>query len=190
VAQASHPHVLSIDADEQLSPELASSIAQAKARWACDGYHMNRRNHYGGRRIRHSGWYPDRKLRLWDTRKGRYGGTNPHYRVEMDAAARVGFLSGDILHFSHGSVRDHLAQARRFADLAARELRRSGRAGNLFALATHPPFRFFRTYILKAGFLDGLAGLCISAVAAYEVFLKYAKACGLIRPGADKDRSA
>jgi hypothetical protein len=108
----------------------------------------------------------------------------------MDAAARVGFLSGDILHFSHGSVRDHMAQARRFSDLAARELRQSGRAKNLFALVTHPPFRFFRTYILKAGFLDGLAGLCISAVAAYEVFLKYAKACGLLRPDTNKDRSA
>ena len=108
LAQAQYPHVLSLDADEALSETLRKSVLAAKSDGGHDGYSMNRLTNYCGQWIYHSGWYPDRKLRLFDRRKAGWGGTNPHDRVEMQAGSTVSHLSGDLLHYSYYSVGEHL----------------------------------------------------------------------------------
>jgi len=173
---AEHSFVISLDADEALSPELQDSILKAKAGWKAGAYAMNRRNFYCGKWIRRCGWYPDRKVRLWDRRRGRWGGVNPHDRVIMEKGSRLAFLKGDILHDTYGSPGEHLAQARSFAGIAARSLRQRGRVRNALSMLLDPPFRFLRAYLFKGGFLEGRAGWRISLVSAYEVFLKYRSA--------------
>ena len=96
--QAVHDHVLSLDADERLSPELQASILAAKADWQADGYDFNRLNFYGDKPIRSCGWYPDAKIRLWDRRRGRWSGGLVHETVVLDAGARQAHLAGDLLH--------------------------------------------------------------------------------------------
>jgi len=174
--QATFPFVLSLDADEALSEELRKSIIATKSAWNCDGYAMNRLTNYCGSWIRHGGWYPDRKLRLFDKRKGLWTGINPHDRYALhDTAAPVGMLRGDILHYSYYSVSDHLKQVDYFTDISARVLFEQGRRISIFRLFVSPAFRFFRDFILKCGFLDGYDGYIVCRISSQAVFLKYAK---------------
>ncbi|MBP6826195.1 MAG: glycosyltransferase family 2 protein [Saprospiraceae bacterium] len=173
LAQAQYPHVLSLDADEALSETLRKSVLAAKADGRHDGYSMNRLTNYCGQWIYHSGWYPDRKLRLFDRRKAGWGGTNPHDRVEMQAGSTVSHLSGDLLHYSYYSVGEHLERARRYAEIAARAMRAQGRRATWLHLLFSPTIKFVRNYLLKKGFLDGRAGWIICRIAALETFWKY-----------------
>ncbi len=166
-------HVLSLDADEALSPELQHSLLHTKAHWTADGYTMNRLTNYCGQWIRHSGWYPDRKLRLFDRRLGHWGGTNPHDRVEMKATAQQ--LNGDLLHFSYYSVAEHLGRARKYADIAAHAMHKQGKKSSWVQIMFSPIFKFLRNYLLKGGFLDGKAGFTICRIAALETYWKYAQ---------------
>jgi glycosyltransferase involved in cell wall biosynthesis len=175
ITQARFPYILSLDADEALSPELLESIKIVKQSWSHDGYYMNRLTNYCGKWIRYSGWYPDRKLRLWDSRKGKWGGINPHDKFEMSPGASTGYLKGDILHYSYYSVSEHVAQANRFSDIAARELYLQGKKGTWFQLVINPVSKFIRNYLLKGGILDGFYGLVICMITAHETFLKYVK---------------
>jgi len=105
ITQALYPHVLSLDADEALSDVLKQSILNAKANFNKQGYYMNRLTNYCGQWIRHSDWYPDRKLRLWDARKGSWGGTNPHDKYSLLAGDKESdWLKGDLLHYSYYTV--------------------------------------------------------------------------------------
>ena len=173
LAQAQYPHVLSLDADEALSETLRKSVLAAKSDGGHDGYSMNRLTNYCGQWIYHSGWYPDRKLRLFDRRKAGWGGTNPHDRVEMQAGSTVSHLSGDLLHYSYYSVGEHLERARRYAEIAARAMRAQGRRATWLHLLFSPTIKFVRNYLLKKGFLDGRAGWTICRIAALETFWKY-----------------
>lgn len=173
LAQAQYPHVLSLDADEALSETLRKSVLAAKADGRYDGYSMNRLTNYCGQWIYHSGWYPDRKLRLFDRRKAGWGGTNPHDRVEMQTGSTVSHLSGDLLHYSYYSVGEHLERARRYAEIAARAMRAQGRRATWLHLLFSPTIKFVRNYLLKKGFLDGRAGWTICRIAALETFWKY-----------------
>jgi glycosyltransferase involved in cell wall biosynthesis len=176
VEQTSFLYVLSLDADEALSDELKQSIASAKADWAYDGYDMNRLTNYCGAWIRHGGWYPDRKIRLFDKRKGKWTGINPHDRYALnDGAASVGTLRGDILHYSYYSISDHIKQVDYFTEISAGVLFGQGRKASIVRLLVSPVFRFFRDYILKCGFLDGYDGFVVCMISSYAVFLKYAK---------------
>jgi glycosyltransferase involved in cell wall biosynthesis len=176
VSQAEFDCVLSLDADEALSEELARSILNATGNWSWDGYRFNRLTHYCGKWIRHSGWYPDAKLRLWDRRKGRWGGVNPHDHVVMDAGSRIRHLGGDLLHYSYHSIADHIAQINRFSEIAARAAFSQGRKANIFGdILLNPFLTFFKKYIVKLGILDGYEGFVISIHTAYGKFLKYAK---------------
>ena len=96
---ATYPHILSLDADEVFSPELEQSIKAVKENWQADGYYFNRLTNYCGKWIRHCGWYPDRKLRLWDSRK-ESGRRNPHDKYMLEPNAKQVFLKGDLLHYS------------------------------------------------------------------------------------------
>lgn len=176
VTQAKFPHVLSIDADEVISEELKASILSVKANWVNDGYYMNRLTNYCGKWIYHCGWYPDRKLRLFDSRKGKWGGANPHDKYEMHAGDKVtGFLKGDILHYSYNTQEDHYRQVDYFTDIASKSLFKEGKVVTSLVIFLSPLIKFFRDYIFKLGFLDGSAGFTISRISAYATYLKYKK---------------
>jgi glycosyltransferase involved in cell wall biosynthesis len=184
--QAANDWVLCLDADERVSPELKASILAALERPdAPDAFEMSRRTWYLGRWIRHGGWYPDRKVRLFRRSKGRWGGTNPHDRVEV--AGRVGRLEGDLLHYSYLSISDHLRTLDSFTTIAAREKHAAGRRAGLADIALRPFGKFLRMYVARAGFLDGRAGFVVAVTGAFYVFLKYAKLWDLQRAGGRRD---
>lgn len=175
--QAKFEQVLSLDADEALSPKLRQSILNVKNldEPAAD-FSMNRLTNFCGQWIRHSGWYPDRKVRLFDRRRAEWGGTNPHDKVvffEKKDEKAVQRLEGDLLHFSYYTEAEHLERARKYARIAAEDLFQKGKTAPAWRLVVNPLLKFFRNYFLKMGFLDGRAGLRICAVSALETFWKY-----------------
>ncbi len=191
---ASHPHVLSLDADEALDERLRESIREVKHDFRKDGYYLNRLTNYCGRWVKHCGWYPDRKLRLWDSRKGEWRGTNPHDKYEMFAGdGNTGRLKGNILHYSYHSVEDHYERVERFSDIAARAYFEKGRKAHAWQVLLHPTAKFLDHYIVKLGVLDGRTGYRISRAAAYGTYLKYKKLRMLheeASPGARRRRRA
>jgi glycosyltransferase involved in cell wall biosynthesis len=179
---ATHDWVLCVDADERISPELRESIITALARDDLpDGFRVPRRNRYLGRWIRHGGWYPDRKLRLFRKSRGRWAGQNPHDRVHIQGPAED--LAGDLLHDSYRSLSDHLRTIDSFTTIAAREKLAVGDTATILDLTLRPWWKFVRMYVLKAGFLDGIPGFVIAVTGAYYVFQKYAKLWELQRRG-------
>lgn len=176
LTQARFPHVLSLDADEALSDELARSIAAAKADWRFDGWWVNRLTSYCGEWVRHCGWYPDPKLRLFLAAKGEWRGVNPHDHFEMlDPSVQTGRLAGDLLHYSYYTVAEHYRQMEYFAGISARALRDRGERAGPLRPASAAAARFIRNYVLKAGFLDGVTGLRVCRIDAWGAWLKYAR---------------
>lgn len=173
---ASYPHILSLDADEALDEELSRSVLAVKNNFEKDGYYMNRLTYYCGHWVRHCGWYPDSKLRLWDSRKGHWTGINPHDKYElMDGDKHTGHLKGDILHYSYYTLEDHYKQVEYFTNIAAKAYFERNKKAPLFKLMVNPVAKFIDHYLLKLGFLDGSAGYRISKISAYATYLKYKK---------------
>jgi glycosyltransferase involved in cell wall biosynthesis len=167
-AQATSDWILSLDADEVLSESLEAEIWSLKGDGPhYDAYAMPRMAQYLGRWIKHSGWYPDRKVRLYNRRKAQWAGEHVHESVRVDGA--VGHLDADIHHFTCDSLSEHLRTMDRYTTLAARE-------ASMPHLVFDPPWTFIRSYILQRGFLDGFPGFTIAWMAALYTFLKYAKA--------------
>jgi len=172
---ATHDWILSLDADEQLTPELAAEIlALKKSGPAADGYSFPRLAQYLGRWIRHSGWYPDSKIRLYNRANAEWAGDYVHESVRVRGS--VGELHADLLHFTCDSLSEHLRTLDRYTTLAARELIGQKTQVSLLHLAIDPLWTLIRVYILQRGFLDGPQGLAIAWMAALYTFLKYAKA--------------
>ncbi|MCU1237989.1 MAG: glycosyl transferase, family 2 [Candidatus Solibacter sp.] len=173
--QASHDWILSLDADEALSEGLEAEIWNLKKSGPrYDAYTMPRLAQYLGRWIYHSGWYPDRKVRLYDRRKAKWVGDFVHESVK--AQGSVGHLESNILHFTCESLSEHLRTLDRYTTLAAQELAANKVPVPLWSLIFDPPWTFVRAYVFQRGFLDGLEGLIISYMAAFYTFLKYSKA--------------
>ena len=172
---ASNDYVLSLDADEALSVELKESILKVKNNWKYDGYYFNRFNNYCGQWIHHSNWYPDRKMRLFDRRKGKWGGTNPHDRYILEKGGTKKYLKGDILHWVLPTYDAHIDKANKFSTIAANEEFKKGRKASIFTILSHAMWRFFKSYFFKLGILDGYNGFVISSFSSYTVFLKYIK---------------
>lgn len=181
ILQASSPYILSLDADEALSDRLRESIQRVKENWTHDGYHFNRLTNYCGKWIRHTSWYPSRKLRLWDSRKGYWGGFNPHDRFYLNRATTRKFLEGDILHYSYYSISEHLVQINAFSTILARSYYERGRQVYFSSIILHPFWRFLKDFFMRAGFLDGYYGFIVSVNSAHEVFLKYVKLRNIYR---------
>lgn len=175
ITQAKFPYILSLDADEALSDKLKESILAVKNSWDSDGYYFNRLTNYCGKWIKHCGWYPDQKLRLWDSRLGKWAGTNPHDRYEMRPTARLRYLKGDLLHYSYYTISQHIDQINKFTEIGAREAVNLGRRSNLIKIIINPVWKFIRDYILKLGFLDGYYGFVICKISAQATFIKYIK---------------
>lgn len=177
---ASHDHVLSLDADEALDEQLRQSILTVKQGFEFEGYYMNRLTNYCGHWVRYCGWYPDRKLRLFDRRKGEWTGINPHDKYELFAGdSRAGYLKGNILHYSYYTVADHYRQVEYFTSIAAEAYLEKGKKAPVYKLFVNPVAKFIDHYILKLGFLDGVHGYRISRISAYATWLKYKKLRGL-----------
>ncbi len=170
---ASGDWVLSIDADEVVSPELAASIRAALAAPRAAGYEMNRVAWHLGRWVRHGDWHPDWKLRLFDRSCIRWVGRNPHGRAEVTGA--VSRLEGDLFHYSYRDLADQIARIHTHSSQAAEALYAEGRRAGWSDLVLRPPARFLRSYVLKGGCLDGPVGFIVASAIAYSVFLKYAK---------------
>ena len=131
---------------------------------------MPRRVFYLGAWIKHSGWYPDRKIRLYDRRACRWAGDFVHESLEVDGG--VGAFKSDLLHFPYRDWNDHAARIARYSDLAARAARSRGRRGNICRLLMAPPLVFIKSFVLHAGFLDGWRGLAIAYMGARYAFQK------------------
>lgn len=174
VDRARNDQVLCLDADERVTPELAARIGElAASGFPAAGYEMPRRNHYLGRVVRRGLFWPDRKLRLFDRKRARWGGTNPHDRVEIAPGGAVVALDEPIEHLSYRDLRHHLRTIDSFTRIAAAALWREGRRTNPFDLLVRPPAVFVKSLLLKRGFLDGWRGLLIATLAGYYDWLKY-----------------
>jgi glycosyltransferase involved in cell wall biosynthesis len=172
---AANDWILSIDADEELTPALAAEITALKDQpQAFDAWTMPRLAHYLGRWIRHSGWYPDRKVRLYHRERARWQGEYVHESVQVSGA--TGHLKSDLLHFTCDSLTQHLRTLDRYTSLAAQELVESGKPVPFRRLVADPPWTFVRSYVVQRGFLDGAQGFIIAGMASFYTFMKYAKA--------------
>lgn len=175
--QTRNEWVFSLDADERVSDELRGSIAdlrRADENQLADGYRIARRAFYMGRWIRGGGWYPDYQLRLYRKSRGGWQGAYVHESVKMDQGARIKTLLGDLLHYTCiDAAHHHRMIGERYAPLAARQMFEQGRRSSLFKVGTVGPATFIRSFILKGGFRDGLAGFTIASFAAHHAFLKY-----------------
>ncbi|MBI4877789.1 MAG: glycosyltransferase family 2 protein [Acidobacteria bacterium] len=173
--QAANDWILSLDADESLSEALEAEIWHLKKNGPdCDGYTVPRLAQYLGRWILHSGWHPDRKVRLYDRRHARWTGEFVHESVQVDG--KVGHLKSNLLHFTCDSLSEHLRTMDRYTTLAAEQLVSQKCRIGWAKLVLDPPWTFFKTYVVDRGFLDGAEGLAIAYMAALYNFLKYAKA--------------
>jgi glycosyltransferase involved in cell wall biosynthesis len=172
--EAQHDWILSVDADERVTPALATEIQQLlSTEPAAAGYRCPRVTWHLGQWIRVTDWYPDHQLRLYDRRRARWAPRRVHESVTADGP--VGLLTQDLQHYSYRDISHHVATMNRYTTLAAEDMHAAGRRAGFVELALHPPAAFFRNYILRRGFTAGTAGFVISAMNASYVFLKFAK---------------
>jgi glycosyltransferase involved in cell wall biosynthesis len=171
---ASNDWIFSLDADERIPPALASEIrALLATEPPRSGYRVPRVTYHLGRWVRTTDFYPDHQMRLYDRRKGRWQGRYVHESVTVDGSS--GQLTGELEHYSYRDLSDHLDRINAYTTLAARQMYESGRRAHAVDLLVHPAAAFLRNYVLRRGILDGTAGLTLSIVNAYSVFLKFAK---------------
>jgi glycosyltransferase involved in cell wall biosynthesis len=173
IAQATNNIVLSIDADEAVSDELKKSILKVKDNWAADGYTFNRLTSYCSKWVYTCGWYPDKKLRLYDRSKGKWDGNNPHYSMKLVPGSKILHLEGDLLHYTYKTIHDHINTTIRYSDIMAKDLIKKGKKSSTFRILFSPLFKFIKLYFIKKGFLAGWTGLVISLTSSYGTFLKY-----------------
>ena len=166
--------VFSLDADERVSSELKNSISQLRQpQVLADGYYVPRKSYYQGRWIKGGGWYPNRQLRLFRKSMAHWKPRLIHESVQMNEGSRVAELSGDILHYSvENATHHHRMIGERYAPLAAEQAFAEGQRSSAIKIATAAPSAFLRSYVLKGGFRDGVAGLTIAGFAAHHAFLK------------------
>lgn len=167
--------VLSLDADEALGDELKKAILEVKSNLTADGYIFSRLTNYCGKWIKHCGWYPDKKMRLFKKGFGSWGGKNPHDKYILNHPEKSAVLQGDLLHYTFYNVAEHKAQIAKFTDIAAQSLFELGKKSNWPKIIGKACFKFVRNYFLKRGFLDGITGFHICRLSAYATYLRYYK---------------
>ena len=175
IRQAQHEWVLCLDADERVSPELREEILALRDAGFPDraGWRMPRCSRWLGRWIRRGTWYPDLQLRLFDRRRGHWGGNNPHDKVVLQGS--VGRLGGDLLHEPYRDLSEHLQTIESYTTIMAQGAHERGRRAHVGHLIVNPSVRFLRFYFLKLGMLEGWRGLALAYLAAHYVRLKYLK---------------
>ncbi len=174
-SQAQYDFILSLDADEVLSPELIQSIQKIKKNAnADDAYILKRITNFCGTWIRHCGWYPDPVMRLWNKKQGQWEG-EIHEKVVLTKETNTHTLKGDLLHYSFHSVAQHLQTIDKFSTISAEQRFRKGRRANWFTIALKPIIKFITMYFIKLGFLDGHQGFIVCKNSAYSAYLKQIK---------------
>lgn len=175
VERASHDWILSVDADERITPELAREIRERLA--TPDGqaasWRIRRRTFCLGREIRYGEWNPDWVLRCFDRRRGKFGGTDPHDRVEVTGPVRD--FAGTMLHYNYRDFAHQIARVQHFSTIAAKAFHARGERAGFWLMLVRPWFRFFKGYVLKRGFLDGVPGLAVAGCSAFYAFARAVK---------------
>lgn len=173
-AEAKYDWILSLDADEALSEELKRSILKIKQASSLATYKFNRLTNYCGSWIKHCGWYPDTKIRIFDRRITKWEGII-HEKLMINSDEPAILLEGDCLHYSYYSLEQHYAQTEKFSSLAAQNMFEHGKKASLLKLWISPVVKFISDYFIKLGILDGSAGYTICKISAYTSYLKYKK---------------
>jgi glycosyltransferase involved in cell wall biosynthesis len=174
--KAGNDWILNLDADERVSPELQKAIEELKKKKIpgnVAAFAIKRKTFYLGRWIRHSGWYPDKKVRLF-RKSGSVWQGRIHERLQV--SGDIASLSGAILHFTYRDISDHVRRLNRYSTFLAEEIVRKNKKCLALRLFFLPPVTFFRHFIWKLGFLDGFAGLVIATVSSWGTAMKYFKA--------------
>jgi glycosyltransferase involved in cell wall biosynthesis len=166
--------VLSLDADERVTPELQLAIIAALDNDKVDGYEFPRRSSFCGRMMRHSGWFPDRVLRLFRRGKARFSDDIVHERVICDGPVKR--LKAPLLHYPVRRLEDAIRRMDSYSTLGAGQLVASGKSASILKGVTHGTFAFLRTYVLRFGFLDGAAGFLLAVANAEGTYYRYVKA--------------
>ena len=178
---AKYNHVLSLDADEEVSETLKQNLLEIKNKGGADALIISRLNNYCGKFIHHGAWYPDAKIRFWDRRLGQWHGKKVHEKVEMQVGVKPAKIKGDILHYSYQTVEEHIARTKKYAQLSAEEMVESGKNISFLKLIINPSYKFIVEYFFRAGFLDGMNGLIIATINSYATFLKYKWALAIMK---------
>ncbi len=174
-AQATHDWILSLDADEEVTPALHKSIQEVKNNPRYDVYQMPRLTNYCGQWIRHCGWYPDKQTRLYNRTKGKWQEQKVHEYWKHNDDASKGLLKGNLLHYSFATIAEHVNKIGKYSELAAIAAVEKGKTASLLKIIVSPKWHFFTEYIIKLGFLDGYYGLVICRMSEYATFIKYTK---------------
>jgi glycosyltransferase involved in cell wall biosynthesis len=181
-ARATHDWILSIDADERVTPELAREIrAVLEGSPSHAAFRIPRVTWHLGRWMRTTDWYPDYQLRLYDRRGAQWTGRYVHEAVAVRGS--VGQLRGELQHYAYRDIADHLETIDRYTTYAARQMHEAGRRAGALQVVGHPPLAFLRNYVARGGVRDGVPGFIVSAMNAYYVFLKFAKLWELQKAG-------
>ena len=176
LSQATYDHIVSLDGDEALSETLQKSIIELKSNWKFDGYYANRFNNFCGQWIKHSDWYPNKKLRIFDRRKAKWIGHKIHETISLNSKdSKVGILKGDILHYTYQSYSEFSQKTEYFSSLSAQSYYDLGKKAPIWKLILNPTWAFFKSYFLRLGFLDGYNGYVICKETARITYLKYSK---------------
>jgi len=171
--QCTHLWVLFIDADEWLTPQLKGEVEKIiSENTDYNGFMVNRRNVYLGREIKYGGWYPDHEIRLYRKDRGSWQG-GIHAKVYVDG--KVGELKNYYMHTPYTDTAHQIRTIDRYSEAYAQDLYSSGRRFHLINMLMRPIYRFFRDYLFKRGFLDGIPGIIIVASTMYYVFMKQAR---------------
>jgi glycosyltransferase involved in cell wall biosynthesis len=186
-SKAKFDYILSLDADEVLSEQLTNSILDVKKN--LNGvYQFNRLTNYAGKWVRHCGWYPDTKVRLFPKAKTRWTGDFVHEVLEFDENLPVHHLKGDLLHYSYHTIQAHYDRIEKYSTLHAEKMYAEGKQPGEFKMFISPLFKFLRDYLLKLGFLDGRTGFTICRISAKAVFLKYKKLKAISKSSVPKEK--
>jgi len=171
---ASHDWILNIDCDERVTPGLAAEITTILSQETpCDAYSVPRRTFLKDKEITRCGWYPDRTIRLFNRGRARFSDSPVHERVVTGGT--TGDCRGHLLHYSFSGLGQLLVKLNHYSDLSARQMFDRGKRCTLFDLTARPLFAFFKTYLLRLGFLDGVEGFEIAVTTAVLTFAKYMK---------------
>jgi len=183
VNRATGEWILSIDADEEVTAELADEIREVVATEnSANGYYIPRRTNFLGRWIYHCGWYPDPVLRLFRKSRGRFDEAVVHEKATIDGQA--GRLKGELLHYSYPDLESYFKKFNRYTTMGAEKAYQEGRRSGWFDIVIRPPVSFVKHYVTRQGFRDGMEGFTLSVFSSLAVMVKYVK----LRHLAGKDR--
>ena len=172
---AQYPYILSLDADEALSDALRQRILEIKESPSADAYSMNRMTNYCGQWIKHCGWYPDKKIRLWKKGIGTWSLEKVHENLLIDSTVNVQHLFGNILHYTTYNISEHIAVVNKYTSYITEEYYAKKKKAMFLKILFAPLWSFIRDYIFKLGFLDGYYGFIVCKISAFATFLKYVK---------------